>query len=124
MKSRRRVNSEVGPLLFLNEVTLNRKFFIAGFVVGLLAFVAANAYAYHLAIPPCCDATIDFGVPFTLGNYGGYFGGTRFLLGGLFIDGVLAVVASAVFGWLFAIAFPPIIRFLRRARVWHLRTRS
>jgi hypothetical protein len=103
---------------------LNRKFFIAGFVVGLLAFVAANACAYHLAIPPCCDATIDFGVPFVLGYYGGYFGGTRFLLGGLFIDGALAVVASAVFGWLFAIAFPSIIRSLRYAGVWHVRTRS
>ncbi len=102
---------------------MKHRFFIAGSVIGLVAFVAANAYAYHLAIPPCCDATIDFGVPFALGNHGGYFGGTRLLFGGLFIDGVIAVVASAAFGWLFALAVPLMIRFLRDARVWHLRTR-
>ena len=123
MKSRRPVNSDVGPLISFFKVILKRGFFIAGFVIGLVAFVSANAYAYHLAIPPCCDASIDFGVPFALGNYGGYFGGTRFLPGGLFIDGAIAVLASLAFGWLFAITLPPIIRFLTNARVWHLRTR-
>ena len=102
---------------------MKRGFFITGFVIGLVAFVFANAYSYHLALPPCCDASIDFGFPFALGNYGGYFGGTRFLPGGVFIDGTIAAFASAALGWLFAGTLPLIIRFLTNARVWHLRTR-
>jgi hypothetical protein len=65
--------------------------------VGL--FISANIYSYHQAVPPCCDASISFGVPFELGRVGGYVGGTSIRMSGLIADALIAICGSLILGW-------------------------
>src|SRR3989337_950589 len=95
-------------------MTLNRKLFIIGFLFGIVFFVGANMYSYHLAEPPCCDFTSSFGFPFTLGRTGGFAGGTGFIVFGIFADIVVGLVASVAFAWLFAKSLLPTLIYFDR----------
>ena len=103
---------------------LSRTLFTTGFLVSLAFFAGANICSYRWAIPPCCDLSIGFGVPFRLGTYGGYVGGTSLLLTGLITDTLVSIGASLVFGWVFANLFPTILRSVQQAVEWHVGSRS
>jgi len=102
---------------------MSRTLFTSGFLVGLAFFVGANIYSYSRAIPPCCDLGIGFGVPFRLGTYGGYVGGTSLLLAGLITDTLISIGAGLVFGWVFANSLPTILGGVQDALRWYLRSR-
>jgi hypothetical protein len=103
---------------------VSRKFFLLGYVSGLLMFTAVNIYSYQNADPPCCDRSIDFGLPFSLGTFGGYVGNTIFLPAGFVINSIIAVVTSLILGWLFGKLLPVLAEFITDVRDWHLSTRS
>lgn len=103
---------------------MSRKLFIIGFVLGLVLFVGANIYSYHVAEPPCCDFFASFGFPLQVGTFGGYAGYTSLLLSGLIADTLIGLGASVVFGRVFAKLLPAIANLFRRAGTWHVSTRS
>ena len=96
-------------------------------MIGLVLFVAANAYSYYTVDPPCCDRVASFGFPFELGKFGGLVGYTSFNLKGLAANGITSIVASIVFGCLFAKSLPIMLSsvsgYLTRLASWHARTR-
>jgi hypothetical protein len=87
-------------------------------------FVMSNIDAYNNAGAPCDDCSFTFGFPFPLGRAGGFAGGTHFIISGLFLDSVVALVTSLVFAWLFAMFLPPLVDAFRKAGHWHMKTRS
>ena len=97
--------------------------FIGGFSAVLLLFVALNTYSYAQAVPPCCDAYAPFGVPLPLGETGGYFGYTHFVLSGLIVDTMIALGSSALLGALLVLLWPHILetreRWFKALRAWH-----
>jgi len=88
---------------------MSRPFFTLGFVLGIGLFVTANVHSYHVAEPPCCDFSVPFGVPFPLGQTGGFISVTRFMLLGVIADVIVGLIASVGFAWMFAKSFPSII---------------
>ncbi|CAN5206360.1 hypothetical protein BH18ACI2_BH18ACI2_19400 [soil metagenome] len=75
------------------------KTFIAGFFCCLFLFVVANGYSYSLIDESSCfDCFFEFGFPFHLGQYGGFFTVHRFLLGGLIADALIAIFTSTAIG--------------------------
>ncbi|HXD32975.1 MAG TPA: hypothetical protein VN643_17760 [Pyrinomonadaceae bacterium] len=102
---------------------MNRRFVIAGFLIGLAAFLAANVYSYSQAFPPCCDLTVAFGLPFPLGRFGGLVGQVSFFFTGILIDSLIAMFASLALGWLFSKALPFVFTSMRNVKLWHLGTR-
>ena len=106
------------------RLNMSRPFFTLGFVLGLGLVLAANVYSYHIAEPPCCDFSVPFGVPFPLGQTGGFIDVTRFMLLGVIADVIVGLIASVGFAWMFAKSFPSIINRFRQLAQWHVATRS
>jgi hypothetical protein len=103
---------------------MSRRFFIIGFCLGFVLFIAANIYSYNVAEPPCCDFSIAFGTPLPLGRVGGFVGGTHFIPLGVIANIIIGIVASVGFAWMFARSVPAIIDRFQQALSWHLKTRS
>jgi hypothetical protein len=124
LSSRRRVNSNVGPPLLVEAGNKVRwKVFTIGLLCTLLLFVVANIYSYAQAAPPCCHFYAPFGVPFPLGQIGGYFGGAHFIFSGLILDLLIALLSSVFFGWFLARFWSEGLGFLNRfviaLKAWH-----
>ena len=66
---------------------------------------------------------MPFGVPFPLGEVGGYFGAAHFIFSGLILDTLIALCSSVFFGWLVARFWSHIVglvdRFLIALKAWH-----
>jgi hypothetical protein len=75
------------------------RIFAIGFLCGIALFIALNVYSYTQAIPPCCDLSASFGIPFTAWSHGGFVGATNILLSGVMADMAVALAASYVLGW-------------------------
>jgi hypothetical protein len=75
------------------------RIFAIGFLCGIALFIALNVYSYSQAIPPCCDLSASFGIPFTAGSYGGFVTATYILWSGVIADMFVALAASYVLGW-------------------------
>jgi hypothetical protein len=103
---------------------LKRLLFFIGFLLGMTFFVVSNIYAHNNAGAPCDDCSFTFGFPFPLGRAGGFAGGTHFIISGLFLDSVVAVVSSLLFARLLAMLLPPLVDSFRQAGHWHMKTRS
>lgn len=106
------------------RVNLSQKLFSVGFFLGIGIFVAANVYSYYVAVAPCCDFEIPFGVPIPLGLTGGFTGGTRFIVLGVIADVIAGLLASLVFAWVFTKLIPPVLDLFRRTVQWHVKTSS
>jgi len=103
---------------------MSRPLFTLGFVLGIGLFVTANVHSYHVAEPPCCDFSVPFGVPFPLGQTGGFISVTHFMLLGVIADVIVGLIASVGFAWMFAKSLPSIINRFRQIIRWHVATRS
>src|SRR5688572_26168797 len=99
MKSRRRVNSAVGPLTLIRttEIPMKRTFFMVGFVLGLVLIVGANIYSYHVVEEPCIDCSAPFGFPLPMGSFGGFFTITVIFWPGLIANALVSLGAGFVF---------------------------
>jgi hypothetical protein len=99
------------------------KVFTIGLLCTLFLFVAANIYSYAQAAPPCCHFYTSFGVPFPLGEIGGYFGYARFIFSGLILDTFIVLSSSVFCGWLLARFWSHILglvdRFVIALKAWH-----
>jgi hypothetical protein len=106
--------------------TMRWKGFVVGFSCGFTLFVVANIYSYSQAIPPCCDFSTSFGVPFELGTVGGYVGQTNLSWFGIVVNTSIALCSSILLGMVFAKQSPPILKVIERGAMalgaWH-RTR-
>jgi len=102
------------------------RLFIIGFFLSAALFVGANIYSYH-TVEPRDDFSASFGLPFRLGEYGGFVGYTAIDLTGLIEDALIGICASFVFAWVFTKSSPAIFDFLfsslAQLRTWHMRTR-
>ncbi len=74
------------------------KIFAIDFLCGIAIFIALNVYSYSQAIPPCCDFSASFGIPFKAGSYGGFFAATYILWSGVIANTFVALAASYIFG--------------------------
>ena len=82
------------------------KIFLIGFFGGLLLFFAANLLSYYRmrAEPTLIDAYVSFGLPFKFYASGG-FAGDAVLWSNLAANIVIALLASALLGWVSAKLF-------------------
>ena len=102
---------------------LRRTLFCGGFLLNLFLFVAANAYSYATVKGLCCDVPEPFGLPVSLGSYGGFVGVTNLFLPGLFADIVICLVVSVIFGLVFSKVLPRSLAVAGDVMTWHSRTR-
>ena len=89
---------------------MNSKIFTVSFLIGIVCFVALNIYSYSNVVDPMCSFPNEFGVPFTLGTYGGFVTTTHILWGGLIANLIIALCFSCVL----ALAVVKVRRFLSR----------
>jgi hypothetical protein len=85
---------------------MNRTFFMVGFVLGLVVFVAANIYSYRFVEPPCCDFSAPFGFPLPMGTFGGFIGTTNIFWPGFIANLLVSLGAGFVFGSVFRKSLP------------------
>ncbi len=78
---------------------MNSKIFIISFLSSLVSFVAVNIYSYSKVVDPMCSFPVEFGLPFTLGTYGGYFTTTHILWSGIIANGIVALCSSYILAW-------------------------
>ncbi len=78
---------------------MNSKIFKISFLIGIVSFVALNLYSYSKVVDPMCSFPVEFGVPFTLGTYGGFVTTTHILWSGIIANGVVALCSSFVSAW-------------------------
>lgn len=78
---------------------MNSKIFIISFLNGLVSFVAVNVYSYSKAVDPMCSFPVEFGLPFTLGTYGGFVTTTHILWSGIIANGIVALCSSYILAW-------------------------
>jgi len=106
---------------------MNNKFFRIAFLVTFIVFVFVNIYSIATVQPPCCDLFGSFGIPFAMGEFGGYYGQTHYFAAGFVVDIVFWLAASILSGWLFPKVFPLAVaggvRVVLAAAGWHARTR-
>ena len=89
---------------------MHSKIFSIGFLFGITLFIAVNVYSYAYANPPCCDFGRAFGVPITLGSYGGFVGGLHIKWSGVIADMLIATGASYILGFIVESIFRQRIR--------------
>lgn len=89
---------------------MNSKIFTVSFLIGITCFVALNIYSYSKVVDPMCSFPNKFGVPFTLGIYGGFVSTTNILWDGLIANLIVAICFSCVV----ALAVVKVRRFLGR----------
>ena len=75
---------------------MNSKIFIISFLSGLVSFVAVNVYSYSKVVDPMCSFPVEFGLPFTLGTYGGFVTTTHILWSGIIANGIVALFSSYI----------------------------
>lgn len=79
------------------------KIFRIGFFIGILLFVSANISSYYRMPTESSidDGFVDFGIPFKLYAYGGFWTHSVILWDGLLTDILIAVCVSIILGWAF-----------------------
>jgi hypothetical protein len=82
-----------------STVSKNERF-AAGFLSGLLLFVAANLYSYARMSCMMADGFCGFGFPFELYETGGFITISRILWSGLVADSFIGVTLSVLLGLL------------------------
>lgn len=75
------------------------RIFAIGFLCGIALFIALNVYSYSQAIPPCCDMSASFGIPFTAGGHGGFITSTHIFWDGVVANMLAASAGSYISGW-------------------------
>jgi hypothetical protein len=70
------------------------KLFWLAFTVVIAVFVFANVLDYWWSDPPCCDFSIEFGVPIAFGRKGGFVGVTTINWVNLFFSVAIVSVIS------------------------------
>jgi hypothetical protein len=78
---------------------MNSKIFTIGFLSGVISFAALNIYSYSQVVDPMCGLLVEFGMPFTLGTYGGFVTTTHILWSGVIANMCVALIASYMLGW-------------------------
>ena len=78
---------------------MNSKIFKISFLIGIVSFVALNLYSYSKVVDPLCSFPVEFGVPFTLGTYGGFVTTTHILWSGIIANGIVALCSSFILAW-------------------------
>ena len=81
---------------------MNSKIFTVSFLIGVVSLVALNIYSYSKAVDPMCSFPVEFGIPFTLGTYGGFVTATHILWSGIIANGLVALCSSFVLTWAIA----------------------
>jgi hypothetical protein len=105
------VDSSVMPQPYLRAFEVLRlNVFILTFLFGMGYFIGVNIYSYYQAVPPCCDASVSFGVPFEAGRIGGFVGVTSIRGAGLLANALIAFGASLILAWAFEKLFKSRIR--------------
>ena len=90
----------VMPLPYPEELIIRQpQIFAIRFSCGIALFIALNAYSYSQAVPPCCDMSASFGVPFTAGGYGGFITSTYMFWDGVVANTLAALAGSYILGW-------------------------
>ena len=86
---------------------MRSKTFRIGFFIGMLLFVSANIYSYYRMPNESSmdDGFVDFGIPFKLYAYGGFWTHSVILWDGLLADILIAVCVSIILGWAFEKSF-------------------
>ncbi|HKY26357.1 MAG TPA: hypothetical protein VJM12_00270 [Pyrinomonadaceae bacterium] len=79
---------------------MQRKLFVLVFICGMVLFAIANIVDYSRTNPPCCDFSAPFGVPLTLGWWGGFVGGMSIVWQGLIADILIAAVSSLLLAFI------------------------
>ncbi|HZS06319.1 MAG TPA: hypothetical protein VFD58_15870 [Blastocatellia bacterium] len=74
--------------------------FAAGFLLGQLCFIAANAWSYWHMVIPCEDCGGGFGFPFDWYRVGGYIGTVSMIWSGLVADVIIVLFVSIGSGWI------------------------
>ena len=78
---------------------MNSKIFTISFLSGVISFVALNIDSNSKIVDPMCSFPVVFGVPFTLGIYGGFVTTTHILWSGIIANGVVALCSSFLLAW-------------------------
>ena len=78
---------------------MNSKIFTISFLSGVISFVAFNIYSYIQVVDPMCGLPVEFGMPFTLGTYGGFVTTTHILWSGVIANMCVALIAGYMLGW-------------------------